>query len=1021
VANGGFQIPVEFQTSVAAQGQSLQQFFNQVEQEGIEAVNKIAAAAKQPIKQSVEFEVKDDKLQASLRESYAWTDKIEKAQAQASQKEAQRKAKEVADIKKVAAEKARLASTEEKARARRGVAAREATKFRQKQMRELNAIIAKHKAVGQAAATAGLKGKKAGGSIRDSLFSANIAAQALQQGLGIAVRAIDAMVERTKQIQGLEVAFKAFGLTTEDAGKALAFTKGVAVTYGADLEALDKAMRRITPTIVTMGGTLNDSMIITEAIAKRTASLGLNAEQTGRFMEAFAQVMGKGKLQAEELNQQFAELDGSLRGQVAAYLQAEYNIADFNQAMSDGEIKAGMFAEALVMASAEMRALAEIDFTNWVTQLSEGTITIQQMDNAIKALELDTLEGLKQTFEGSMEAVMGLRLAWDGFVNSVVGQGVLGILDGGFRLIVQGINAILLLFIALETAWNDFMAEMRKDLPWVASAIEAIGKLGKWFAKSFNEGEEATQELIAQYSNLNGRIDEMKEKAKLSGLELSQAFKDGTANADGTIRSVEELDKALSEMSRKSEAAMKGNLDVANARLKAEKQIIGVQLEQAKAELKNAKSGGEREKAAKRIYDLTLAQAKLDYEMANAAINASVQKKKLAVEEFRLKKQSVIQARALAAAKGLEVSGYDKAIEAANESLEISKDLLGVTREVAKQQQRGADAVYKGAEAAAQAAYEQNKVAKATGSAAKSSGTFAKNMEKGAKSAEKAAAAAKQAAAASSSGGGGGSSIQVSEEAYQRAKSDPKWGSGSIYRQGAVAMELLSKYNKIVAEENMAKQRRQKAEEKTAERIAGLEKQKEAEIQETIARAEQSATTVTQINENGAYETVKILTEGTKTGMNQAIDAIERRYAQQFASVRAEGARNLALAGARAEGGPVSRGSTYQVNELGREGFLSASGHMSELKVPAWGSWTAPSSGEVIPAHVWAEIKAAGAMGNSSAPAGLAGASRGGSGGSSSVDNSRITNHVTIQSQTPVQTASELMVASAKRRRRRFR
>jgi len=59
-----------------------------------------------------------------------------------------------------------------------------------------------------------------------------------------------------------------------------------------------------------------------------------------------------------------------------------------------------------------------------------------------------------------------------------------------------------------------------------------------------------------------------------------------------------------------------------------------------------------------------------------------------------------------------------------------------------------------------------------------------------------------------------------------------------------------------------------------------------------------------------------------------------------------------------ASGGPVSGGQTYVVNELGREGFLSSSGRLSEIKAPSWGRWTAPSSGTVIPAHIWSEINA---------------------------------------------------------------
>jgi hypothetical protein len=59
---------------------------------------------------------------------------------------------------------------------------------------------------------------------------------------------------------------------------------------------------------------------------------------------------------------------------------------------------------------------------------------------------------------------------------------------------------------------------------------------------------------------------------------------------------------------------------------------------------------------------------------------------------------------------------------------------------------------------------------------------------------------------------------------------------------------------------------------------------------------------------------------------------------------------------ARAAGGPVSGGSAYTVNELGKEAFLSASGRLSMINTPSWGSWRAPSSGVVIPAHLTSQL-----------------------------------------------------------------
>ena len=55
-------------------------------------------------------------------------------------------------------------------------------------------------------------------------------------------------------------------------------------------------------------------------------------------------------------------------------------------------------------------------------------------------------------------------------------------------------------------------------------------------------------------------------------------------------------------------------------------------------------------------------------------------------------------------------------------------------------------------------------------------------------------------------------------------------------------------------------------------------------------------------------------------------------------------------------GGPTVSGQTYQVNELGQEGFLSAGGHLSSINKPKNALWRAPSSGTVIPAHIWAGL-----------------------------------------------------------------
>ena len=55
-------------------------------------------------------------------------------------------------------------------------------------------------------------------------------------------------------------------------------------------------------------------------------------------------------------------------------------------------------------------------------------------------------------------------------------------------------------------------------------------------------------------------------------------------------------------------------------------------------------------------------------------------------------------------------------------------------------------------------------------------------------------------------------------------------------------------------------------------------------------------------------------------------------------------------------GGPTQAGQTYQVNELGQEGFLSAGGSLRAINKPKNALWRAPSSGTVIPAHIWSGL-----------------------------------------------------------------
>ena len=125
----------------------------------------------------------------------------------------------------------------------------------------------------------------------------------------------------------------------------------------------------MVPALEAVGVNASDSGKFLEGIAARTQTLGLNTEQTGRFMEAFAQVLSKGKLQSEELNQQISELDGAFRAQLAKSL--DVTTQELEKMIQQGKITSKVFVRAfndMANGSEELRR-----------RIKEGNPTIQQL------------------------------------------------------------------------------------------------------------------------------------------------------------------------------------------------------------------------------------------------------------------------------------------------------------------------------------------------------------------------------------------------------------------------------------------------------------------------------------------------------------------------------------------------------------------------------------------------------------------------------------------------------------------
>lgn len=296
---------------------------------------------------------------------------------------------------------------------------------------------------------------------------ATMAMQSLEPVMQAVNGAVNTLVSRQKQIEGLTMALKGFGVSGEDINTVFSTATGIALGYGVSLSSVEKGYKRMTPTILAAGGSIDDVGTIMASMAARTATLGLNAEQSQRYMEAFAQVMGKGKLQGEELNQQFAELDGSMKPMIAEFIKAKYGIEDMEGAMQRGEISSGMFAEAVVHGSKEMRDNMKKAFDD--IQGSIDSMNIAQVQSIISTLNTISLEGLGKLFGSLGRDLLELQATFSQFFASLVtnADGLGQVFSMQFGVVVKALTLSTEAVLVIIGSINNLLS-------WVSKAGEAF-------------------------------------------------------------------------------------------------------------------------------------------------------------------------------------------------------------------------------------------------------------------------------------------------------------------------------------------------------------------------------------------------------------------------------------------------------------------------------------------------------------------------------------------------------------------
>lgn len=805
--------------------------------------------------------------------------------------------------------------------------------------------------------------------------------------IGALNAALAPVIQRAKQIEALKLSFQGFGLSVSDSNEVLDSAKRVALTYGGSLSQIEKGFKRITPAILASGGSLEETEQVMAALTARQTTLGLNTEQSGRYMEAFAQVMGKGKLQSEELTQQFSELDGALRAQIADYLKANEGIDNLEDAMKNGQVTASLFRKAFIAVSETMTkklggSIKEINFRMGEFN-GQAKMNIQQIQNIGATLNTLTLESLAKTFEPFIRSIQKVQVYFSQFMASIANSfpGVQKNVRDFFAFVgltlelvviqIANFAQIIIRAILFVDELGRKFADWLRSLGPIKAALDVVGNALGWYEKVLRGTFDALNNLGEASVEAKAKFSQFGERSK----QLTKDMMQGKIGSD-------EYKEAIAAL--KAEAEQAGGTDAIK--------VVNSAIEETKRAVKELQEQ----------YDSVVGSAEEKYKVLEEITKRQIDDIKDIItakkDELQKEKDNIKEAKD--AIKDRWNTEKDKIKEAKQELNDYYDDQLAALDALTPAEQRLADARKIELQQKAQ------------------SGELSQKERDEAQASLDAITRREQ-------------RQQLLNEKKEKERQLDEQRNATDQKHNDLLKEQDALLDKI---ENKFETEIRKNEEAIKDYEKELKEAKDT-LDEFKTRYDNMPKTLDEakraFNDNAtAANAASSKLDSVTTSAGQVETAA--RNATGEVNNLSTALNNIPKTGfvaskdSRFAGGPVSGGSAYTVNELGKEAFLSASGRLSMINAPSWGEWRAPSSGVVIPAHLTSmlDIPSGGInIGNASANAmagrvtnnnsiakAIMGLSRGDS----------IQNNVTIQAANTTQAASDMLVSLTRIKRRRY-
>lgn len=278
---------------------------------------------------------------------------------------------------------------------------------------------------------------------------------------------INQFTGRIKQVENFRLAIQNVGFSISETSAFFNEAADTALRLGAPVTQVEQAYRRMIPALQGAGISSQESTQFIEALSARTQTLGLSADQSGRLVEAFAQVLSKGKLQAEELNQQISEADGAFRTQFAEALGI--TIERLSELTRQGQITSKEFVTGVIAMQNGVDTLA--------AKVANGNLTIQQLQNTIATINTKAIEAIGTSIEPAIRAILNITLEFQKFIGLVVQSPFGKLIAQAFNESLEGIQAFVKSLITVASVLGQVLTPIANLLRLLQQNILGIGSI----------------------------------------------------------------------------------------------------------------------------------------------------------------------------------------------------------------------------------------------------------------------------------------------------------------------------------------------------------------------------------------------------------------------------------------------------------------------------------------------------------------------------------------------------------------